>query len=169
MKKILLGLLLSTGFAMTANAADAYVGGSVDFLHSSVIDTALVGVVGGVHLTENIAVEAKLQQAVEKKGSAIGDTGVTLFTAGVVGKYPLTEQLYARSLVGATWARFDSDLVGSINSDPALTLGAGLGLNVTKNVSVEANYTFADVRGTAQGVTDSTNTNQYGLTVKYNF
>ena len=45
-----------------AEAADTFVGGTVDFLHTSELDTTLVGVTAGVALNEVVSVEAESER-----------------------------------------------------------------------------------------------------------
>ena len=155
-----------------AEAADTFVGGTVDFLHTSELDTTLVGVTAGVALNEVVSVEAKVQQTLDKRSSAgTANTGVkaTLVTVGVSGTQYVTDSIYARGLVGATWSRLNVDGVPTINSDPTLTVSVGAGYTITPNVAVETNYTYANVRGNSYGVTDTLDTNQFGAALKYFF
>lgn len=140
----------------------------------------LLGLTAGVQFNDYIGLEVSYAQSIKnlaKKTVETVDVGdgevvqqvdvgftdidIEHFTAGVTGQYPLSENIYAKALIGASWQKMDATVqatatdpltgetvtasASASDSKNGVFLGkVGLGYQMNKNSVVEVNYTRED-------------------------
>ena len=158
MKKQIISLLLLTSLSQAEEFYLGYDFLKVNYADSGVnkdFDPTTVMWKAGYTINEYLAVEARAGLGVDNdtKQNLITDEGLGLTTATVElnrvysallkGSYPLIKGLNVNAYVGASRVKFlvDSNQnYHSENSDNSLTLGAGLGYDITSDVFVNADY-----------------------------
>lgn len=137
----------------------------------------VLGVTFGVQLNDYVGVEASYGKSIDKidgkkfttsqdlseisysETVQLGKTKFEHLTVGLVGQYPIAEQVYAKGLIGAAWQRFESSSVNYsytdgyvsetetygehtyANNDAAFLAKVGLGYQASANSLFEINYT----------------------------
>lgn len=136
----------------------------------------LLGLTAGVQFNDYIGLEVSYAQSIKNLAKktvetvdadgilvdvGFTDIDVEHFTAGVTGQYPLSENIYAKALIGASWQKMDASVqatatdpltgetatasASASDSKNGVFLGkVGLGYQMNKNSVVEVNYTRED-------------------------
>lgn len=157
MKKILLGVLTaaamvaSTAHAFSVADSRAYVGADYQVLTNLDNETAglakgtsgVLGVVAGLQVNEYVGVELGWGRTVQD-ASRFDEVELQAYhtTLGVTGQYPITDNLYAKGFVGASWIELELDVEGlKVTAKDDGFLGkVGVGYQINENSVVEATY-----------------------------
>lgn len=103
--------------------------------------------IGGAQITEIIGVEASLSHNILNLAKSDNvDARVSSVGVGVTAQYPLTDYVYAKAMLGASWGRLDLKDGGvkqHYTSDAEFAGKAGLGYVIDDQNVIELTYSYA--------------------------
>lgn len=137
--------------ASTAAVAQPYVGagildGSLEIADSIDVDLPSVFVKAGYGFSDLLAVEVRGGTGVKRDkhvaGSNVNIELESFYSALVVVKAPVNEQLTAYALAGGTRANFEAKAFGSTDdeSETGITYGVGADFKITESLSANAEW-----------------------------